>query len=223
MPTLRSGTVPDLLAAVQAANPSRPRLTWYGPAGERIELSARTLANWVNKAANLLVEELDVEPGALVAIVRPWHWKTLVVAAAALSAGAEVRLVESAQQVVDADLLVSTSADQPAGAGGWLLVEPAALARSYTATLPSGAVDFAAEVTGQDDVFIATAPLALGPVTALTPQARVLLRTDDGDALHVLLAALAADGSVVLAVPETAQLDLAGEAAHPVDELTVPA
>ena len=64
----RATTVPALLRALVASDPGRPRITWYddaaGPTrGERIELSARVLANWVAKAANLLVDELDVEAG----------------------------------------------------------------------------------------------------------------------------------------------------------------
>ena len=33
-----------------------PALTWYGPDGERVELSQRVLANWVTKAMNLLTD-----------------------------------------------------------------------------------------------------------------------------------------------------------------------
>ena len=60
-------TRPDtLLFALQRADASRPRITCYddtdGPSrGERIELSARVLSNWVAKAANALQEEFDVE------------------------------------------------------------------------------------------------------------------------------------------------------------------
>ena len=46
------------------ADPGRPRLTWYGPDGERVELSAKVLDNWVAKTANLLVDELDAGPGS---------------------------------------------------------------------------------------------------------------------------------------------------------------
>ena len=79
-PVERATTVPQLLAALAASDPGRPRLTWYddapGPTrGERIELSARVLANWVAKAANLLVDELDIEPGDQVVIALPTHWR----------------------------------------------------------------------------------------------------------------------------------------------------
>ena len=62
---------PDrLLAHLLTSDPARPRVTYYddteGPTrGERIELSAKVVGNWVNKAANLLQEEFDVEPGTV--------------------------------------------------------------------------------------------------------------------------------------------------------------
>ena len=52
----------DLLRRLLADDPTRPRLTWYddepGPTqGERIELSAKVLVNWVSKAANLMQDD----------------------------------------------------------------------------------------------------------------------------------------------------------------------
>ena len=40
-----------------------PCLTWYGGEGERVDLSGKTGANWIIKAANLLSMELACEPG----------------------------------------------------------------------------------------------------------------------------------------------------------------
>ena len=42
-----------------------------------VELSARTLDNWVAKSANLLVEEYDAGPGSRVAVRLPPHWRTV--------------------------------------------------------------------------------------------------------------------------------------------------
>ena len=54
----------DLRAALLAGDLSRPRLTWYDEsAGERIDLSGKTLANWVAKAANWLETEMALAPG----------------------------------------------------------------------------------------------------------------------------------------------------------------
>ncbi len=50
-----------LFAAVLADQPTRPLVTYYNDAsGERIELSARSLANWVAKTHFLLLEELGL-------------------------------------------------------------------------------------------------------------------------------------------------------------------
>jgi len=74
--------VQSLLAALMASDPGRPRITVYddtdGPTrGERVELSARVVANWVAKAANLLQDELDAGPGTVVRLALPPHWRTV--------------------------------------------------------------------------------------------------------------------------------------------------
>ena len=67
---------------------ARPLITYYDDAtGERVELSATTTANWAAKAANLLRDECDVEPGTPVAVLLPAHWQ-----AAAEPAGGGVAL-----------------------------------------------------------------------------------------------------------------------------------
>ncbi len=84
-------TVADVLRRV-TADPGRPRLTWYGAGGERIELSGAVLANWVAKTTNLLVEEFDAAPGVRVGLDLPAHWRTVVWALAAWRCGAEITL-----------------------------------------------------------------------------------------------------------------------------------
>ncbi len=57
-----------VFADAVATDPNRPLLTWYDDAtGERTELSGATLANWVAKTANLLVDELALGPGGTAA------------------------------------------------------------------------------------------------------------------------------------------------------------
>ena len=218
-------TVPQLLAALAASDPGRPRLTWYddapGPTcGERIELSARVLANWVAKAANLLVDELDVEPGDRVVIELPTHWRAGYWMLAAWSAGAEV-LVGGRPQ--DARVLVTDSpAAAPKGPVVVAVTLPA-LARSWAGVpLPSGAVDEAAAVTGQPDLFEpftepdgAAPALTVGNISLLYDEllasargvaqaqgwqvgARVLTSAGPGAAVAALLAPLCVDGSLVL-------------------------
>src|SRR5688572_18938796 len=90
----RPSHVADLLRLI-TRDPGRPRLTWYGDDGERVELSGAVLENWVNKTTNLLVEEFDAEPGTRVVIDLPVHWRTVVWALAVWRVGATAVLVES--------------------------------------------------------------------------------------------------------------------------------
>ena len=101
-----SATPAALLRAMVAADPGRPRITVYDDTdsatrGERIELSARVLANWVAKAANLLRDDLDAGPGSVVLLDLPPHWRSLYWALAAWSVGACVE-VPDPRTTVDA-------------------------------------------------------------------------------------------------------------------------
>lgn len=216
-----AGDVPALLAAVQASDPGRPRLTWYGPAtgptaGERVELSARVLANWVAKTANLLVEELDAGPGSRVALDLPPHWKQLVWALATWCAGAEPVAADDA----GADVLVSS---RPHERCGPLLVAVAlpSLARRFEPTPPPGWLDWAAEVAGFGDVPPPVPPpdhrvlLDAARSRALPHGVRLLVdaaQGADADAATAdLLAALVADGSVVVAARPLTEGERASE------------
>jgi uncharacterized protein (TIGR03089 family) len=89
--TSRPSTPSDLLAAAVRAAPAAPLITAYDDGtGERTELSATTLANWVAKTANLLQEEFDVGPGSTVAVALPVHWQTAAVLLGTWSCGAAV-------------------------------------------------------------------------------------------------------------------------------------
>lgn len=187
--------VPSLMAALKDSDPGRPRLTWYGPAGERVELSARVLDNWVAKTANLLVEELDAGPGTRVRLDLPPHWRTAVWALAVWAVGAELSDDDS-----DADVLVSTGAGD--GSGRLVLVTLPALARGAE-RLPPGALDYNAEVSGFGDVFVPdsptrleTTPISAGPGPHGAP--RLLVTPRAWDPRGTLLGPLLADGSVVL-------------------------
>ncbi|OBB84459.1 TIGR03089 family protein [Mycolicibacterium peregrinum] len=66
-----------ILDPLLAADPAGPRITYYDDAtGERIELSAVTMANWAAKTANLLRDEMGAGPGTRVAVLLPAHWQT---------------------------------------------------------------------------------------------------------------------------------------------------
>lgn len=206
----------EVLAALLAADPAAPRVTYYddtpGPTqGERIELSAKVLANWVSKAGNLLQEELDAGPGTTVALALPAaHWRTLYWALAAWSVGASLLVGEGCSQ--DADVVVTDDPRLLVGDG--VLVTLAALARAAAVEVPAGAIDEARELSTYGDQlepFDEADPddLALrwpgGELTfrelatAPSPGVRVALGGDDVAAvLRSTLAVWAGSGSVVL-------------------------
>ena len=160
-----------LLRRLVSADPGRPRITVYDDTdsptrGERIELSARVLANWVAKAANLLRDDLDVGPGSVVLLDLPPHWRTLYWAFAAWSVGACVEVPEhrttpdaghapasSGATAADADVVVTDAVDVAAAAPEAVLVTLAALARSAADPVPAGVVDEARELATHGDVF----------------------------------------------------------------------
>ena len=80
---------------------ARPLFTWYDDrVGARVELSVATTANWVAKIAGFLVDEHDVEPGAVVAVELPLHWQTACVLLAVWSCGGAVALGEGERDLV---------------------------------------------------------------------------------------------------------------------------
>lgn len=108
-----------------------PALIWYSAAGERIELSGRVLMNWVDKSANLLVEECELAPDEGFDLQAPLHWRTIVLGLAALRVGA----------ILDQDepLVAVVCTEQEAGYTNdpayLLAVDRAPLALSYTGDL----------------------------------------------------------------------------------------
>ncbi len=151
-PTDVAGLLGSLLA-----RPGDPRLTWYGPLGERIEVSGHVLDNWVAKTTNLLVEELDVGPGARLLLDLPPHWRTVVWGFAAWRVGATVLAPSGApgrQALDDVDLVVTDSpgAHEAPLARDVVAVALPGLARRFEGELPAGAVDAAAAVMTYGDV-----------------------------------------------------------------------
>ena len=134
---------------------ARPLVTFYDDAtGERVELSGVTTANWAAKAANLLRDECDVEPGVPVAALLPAHWQTAAVLLAAWWCGAEVVTDPAAAEWVlcDADRVDRALAAKPGG--GIVALSLDAFGRGVPG-LPAGVVDFAPEVRLHGDDFLA--------------------------------------------------------------------
>ncbi|WP_024793509.1 TIGR03089 family protein [Tomitella biformata] len=89
-----SRTLTDLLIdPILAASPANPLVTYYDDAtGERVELSAITLMNWVAKTANMLRDEFGLAAGDRVCVLMPAHWQTVAVLLGAWWNGCEVVL-----------------------------------------------------------------------------------------------------------------------------------
>jgi uncharacterized protein (TIGR03089 family) len=148
-----------LLAERMRLEPAAPLVTYYDDTtGERVELSATTLANWVAKTANLLQNEFDVGPGSTVAVSLPVHWQTAAVLLAVWSCGASVldtaaeddgRLDEADVVLAAADRLAPLEEqDLPDLVG--LSLHPLGMGMTGYA---GPARDFAVEVRVQGDVF----------------------------------------------------------------------
>jgi uncharacterized protein (TIGR03089 family) len=107
----------DLLAGAVRRDAAGPLLTHYDDAtGERVELSATTLANWVAKTANLLQEEFDVGPGRTVAVALPVHWQAAAVLLGVWSCGAAVldTAAEDDDRLDTADVVLASADRLPA-------------------------------------------------------------------------------------------------------------
>lgn len=151
-----SPLVPALAALTR--DPGRPRLTWYGPDAERIELSGAVLANWMNKCANMAVEELDAGPGVRVGLDLPVHWRAVVWALGTWCTGAELTLAappaDPGAQASGPPDVVLTHRPQEWTTSGALVAAVAlpGLARRWDgAPLPAGAIDSAAAVMSFGD------------------------------------------------------------------------
>ena len=190
----------ELMAALRSGQATSPRLTWYGPDAERVELSGRVLDNWVAKTSNLLQDELDAEPGTRLRLDLPAHWKSVILALAAWQLGMEVVFDDA-----EADLLATADPGSGAAEGAFeavLAVALPALAMRWQGTLPSGVVDYAAEVRSHGDVFI--------PHVDPEPARRAVLTAAGVQHTHgELLAGFAAvhDGGPRLLVPAGAGLE----------------
>ncbi|WP_426998625.1 TIGR03089 family protein [Pseudarthrobacter sp. N5] len=215
----------ELMAALRSGNSTSPRLTWYGPDAERVELSGRVLDNWVAKTSNLLQDELDAEPGMSLRLDLPAHWKSLIWALAAWQLGLELVLDGG-----EADLLVTS---EPASSGGGfdavIAVPLPALAMRWPGELPRGVLDYASEVRSHGDVFMAHgipddsahavrtgdgsvhehSVLLEGFAASHETGARLLVRASDGleGALANALGAWHNGGSVVLVHPDVELTD----------------
>lgn len=148
-------TVPAALAALLARDPARPLVTHLGPDGARTELSVRTYENNIAKAANLLRDDADLQPGSAVSLRLPVHWQTSVwLGAAALVGG----IAWIGGPVEDPDVEVAVLGPDDLGTERAPLTLGTALhplGMPFREPLPAGVLDAAIEVRGHGDRFSA--------------------------------------------------------------------
>lgn len=202
-----TATIGALFAASVAADPTRPLLTYYDDAtGERTELSGVTLDNWVAKTANLVVDGCGLGAGDSAAVLLPPHWQTAAVLLGCWSAGVCVSFAGSVEPAPgtappSADVVfvaVSRIAEAPdAGDRFALGLAPMALPLRE---VPTGYVDYVAEVRGHGDRF------AGPPVPPTTPAL--------DDTTQATLVASAADRAAALGLG-TGDRVLVDAATHP--------
>jgi uncharacterized protein (TIGR03089 family) len=216
-----------ILDPMLRADPVGPRITYYDDGtGERIELSAVTLANWAAKTANLLRDELGAGPASRVAVLLPAHWQTAAVLFGAWWIGAEVLLGSPSE----ADIALCT-ADRLDEADATGATEVAVLSLDAfgrpVPDLPIGVTDYATAVRVHGDQIVgerAPGPALAGrsvddvlaacqnaaAAQALTSTDRVLSTTSwntPEDVIDGLLSVLSVGGSLVyVANPDPAAL-----------------
>lgn len=203
----------DLLtrwSGAQPGGPGRPFVTYYDLAtGERTELSGTTTANWVAKTGNLLVDELDAEPGVRVHVALPTHWLRTVWLLATWAVGGTV---------VDdrAEVFVAGPGDLDRASDARHRVASALhpFATPFPAP-PTGHLDLGVVLAGQPDAFVPfdeptpetpaveVTGLALTHAeleTAVAPSSGRILLTPDSLArdASTVLGAMLGGGSLVL-------------------------
>jgi uncharacterized protein (TIGR03089 family) len=185
MPTTLSGAILDPMLR---ADPVGPRITYYDDAtGERIELSAVTLANWAAKTGNLLRDEMGAGPGSRIAILLPAHWQTAAVLFGVWWIGAEAVLgadpadlaLCTADRLDEADAALSDTA--PGGEVAVLSLDPFG---RPVADLPIGVTDYATAVRVHGDQIVAE-PLP-GPALAGRPVGEILAYCESSAAAREL-------------------------------------
>lgn len=167
-PTQRSSSHPEAWRRnLTRSDPGVPWVTYYQPdTGARVELSRATFDNWVAKAAGMLAEEYDVEPGTTVLVDLEPHWLLPVWAWSIWSLGANVLLSGAGVgstvgnddgptadlHIIDDPAKHAECADDSATAHLMSSRHPLGLAVGPTGELPDGVVDALADIRAYPDV-----------------------------------------------------------------------
>ena len=145
-----------ILDPMLRADPVGPRITYYDDAtGERIELSAATLANWAAKTGNLLRDELGAGPGSRVAILLPAHWQTAAALFGVWWIGAEAVFAGEAEIALCTAGRLDEADSAVAAAGGEVAVLSLDPFGRPVPDLPIGVTDYATAVRVHGDQIVA--------------------------------------------------------------------
>jgi uncharacterized protein (TIGR03089 family) len=197
-----------------ATEPSRPFVTYYDEgSGERSELSAKSLANWLVKTHHLLGAELGLGVGDTALLALPAHWISVPILLGCLTAGLQL----TAEGDADVAFVSPETVAAAAGASDAFAVAPETAAVGFGGEPPAGTLDYVGAVRPQEDkwpsVHLPAGPddpgfagLTRGKLAAraaeggLAAGARVLTTrawTSPTDWLETVLAPVAVLGSVV--------------------------
>jgi uncharacterized protein (TIGR03089 family) len=174
-----------ILDPMLRADPVGPRITYYDDAtGERIELSAVTLANWAAKTGNLLRDELGAGPASRVAVLLPAHWQTAAVLFGVWWVGAEVLIGGPEADIALCTVERLDEADAT-GAGEVAVLSLDAFGRPAP-DLPIGVTDYATAVRVHGDQIVAEA--RPGPALSSRSVEQVLAACHDAATARALTA-----------------------------------
>ena len=205
-------TLPDLFSRIVATKASLPFVTYYNDAtGERAELSAKSLGNWVAKIHFLMMDSLGLGPGSAVSLQMSPDWLGVATALGSWYAGLTV--VEGPADVAVVDVTRTEEAD----ADEVFVVDQTKLSRMC---LPSAGVqDLVTAVRPQPDAWAtvrsqasdedfclnkATHSEVVAQATeratgaGIADGARLLFSASSADWLDDLAVILAVGGSIVL-------------------------
>ncbi|GAA4257859.1 TIGR03089 family protein [Dactylosporangium darangshiense] len=202
-------TIPSLFAGVVGRDPSLPFLTYYDDAtGERTELSGATLANWVSKTANLLVDGCGLGPGDVAAVRLPPHWQTAAILLGAWTAGLNVTYGEPTAAGSDVEFASLAAAETGApGPADRYVLGLAPMGLPMRGGVPAGWADYVAEVRQYGDHYpgppggAGTEDLVARARALGLPGGRLLVdAVAHPDPVEWLVGPLAAGASIVLSV-----------------------
>lgn len=209
----------ELFANAAKPDPTRPFITFYDDAtGERTELSYVTMDNWIQKTANFLYDQLDLDATDTATVALPAHWLSAAVLLGCWRLGLAIRHEPG---TVDVAFSAESDSVETVEADHHCVVAMTPLATRLTAAAPSAAasagdvVDFLAEVRVHGDHF--------SPISPLDPEAPALLALPGGgNRSQTQLVEAATARAAELGIADNERILLSGESLRPLDWLLVP-